>query len=154
MKPRAAASAPAAGWPARSTSIVPSRNNTSLMTAYEVAFAASGLATTWIAPRPLYVVCAIDTFFPASRSTLWAASGMTSSADKYAHVTDTAEGKQLFIFGSPGSTSLRISRKATKLELIKPYAHAGTGILGKFHPTMTIYGIAVPNMERAYLTHS
>jgi len=57
---------PGAGWPARSTSIVPSRKETLLRTANDVAFAASGVALTWTALLPLKLVCAIVTFFPVS----------------------------------------------------------------------------------------
>src|SRR4030095_1003390 len=93
MNPRAAVPvAKAAGWPARSTSIVPSRNAVSFTTAYDAAFGASAAAMTWIALRPLKVVCAIDTFLPVSRSGLWAASGTASSADRDARITIIAEG--------------------------------------------------------------
>src|SRR5688500_15548125 len=91
MNPRAPPPAPAAGWPARSTSIVPSRNTASLTTAYDAALAASGVALTWVALRPLMVGCAIDTCFAVSRSGLWAASGTASSTDRDARIRIIAE---------------------------------------------------------------
>ena len=55
MNPRAPPPAPAAGWPARSTSIEPSRNKASVTTAYEVALSASGVAISWTALYPTFV---------------------------------------------------------------------------------------------------
>src|ERR1044071_6105513 len=96
MNPRAPPSDPAPGWPARSTSIVPSRNDASLTTAYEEALAAPGVAITCTAVRPLKVVCAIDTFVPASRSTVCAARGAMSSV-----AADSADAASAFTFVLP-----------------------------------------------------
>src|SRR5215475_5246063 len=70
IKPRAVAAAPPAGWPARTTSIAPSRNVTSFSTAYDSALPAVGSAITCTAFRPLKLVCAIATFLATSRSGL------------------------------------------------------------------------------------
>src|SRR3954454_12510470 len=62
--------------------MTPSRKVTSFSRAYEVAFAASGLAINWTALRPLKFVCAMLTFFPISRSGVCAATGEESSAHR------------------------------------------------------------------------
>lgn len=63
----------------------------------QLAFAAPGAAVTWTALRPLKFVRAIETFFPANRSVLWAKSGRAASANRSAQITVIAERERGFI---------------------------------------------------------
>src|SRR5579862_325066 len=104
MNPRAPPKAPAAGWPAKSTSMVPFRNNASFTRAYEAAFWASALAMTWTALRPLKLVWAMDTFFATKRSALWAASGRAMRVHSDARMAIGREAG-LFIGGWVGTAT-------------------------------------------------
>src|SRR5262249_52980807 len=97
INPRAPSPAPAAGCPARSTSIDPSRNDTSLMIAYDVAALAPGVAVSWMALRPLKVACAIVTFFGRSRSAVCAAIGTTGVAQRAALIRVADEATRVVI---------------------------------------------------------